>query len=260
MVRYTIIFACVVAAVAPVATRASQDAKPQAAKAAAPNPADEKLAALLEDIDRRAGRAADLAGRFRQEKHTALLKRPMVSAGRIRMKGPVVRWDTESPEPGVLYSDGREIRMYYPRQSTVEVYPIDQRLSDLAASPLPRLAVLRQHFRIEPAPPDPQRGTRRPDPEQLEIRLTPNDTYLAQHVEEVRVTLDTAAARVTAVDMLDTDGDRTLIRFTDLKTDTGIRDRDLDLVLPAGTKVSRPLDGVQGGDDANHARQGGGKQ
>jgi outer membrane lipoprotein-sorting protein len=259
MVRYTIIFACVVAAAA-VATRGSQDAKPQAAKAAAPNPADEKLAAVLEDVDRRAGRAADLAGRFRQEKHTALLKKPMVSAGRIRMKGPVVRWDTEAPEPGVLYSDGREIRMYYPRQSTVEVYPIDQRLSDLAASPLPRLAVLRQHFKIEPAPPKPQRDTPRDDPSQLEIRLTPNDTYLAEHVEEVRVTLDTAAARVTAVDMLDTDGDRTVIRFTDLKTDTGIKAGDLDLVLPAGTKVSRPLDGVQGGDNANHGKQGGGKQ
>ena len=258
MIRYTIIFACVVAAGA-VATRAAQEAKPPAEKTPAPNPADAKLAAVLEDVDRRAGRAADLVGRFRQEKHTALLKKPMVSAGRIRMKGAVVRWDTESPEPGVLYSDGREIRMYYPRQSTVEVYPIDQRLADLAASPLPRLAVLRQHFTIEPAPPDPQRGTRRDDPEQLEIRLTPSGTYLAEHVEQVRVKLDTAAARVTAVEMLDTDGDRTVIRFTDLKTDTGIKDADLDLVLPAGTKVSRPLDGVQGSDRQGSGKQGGGK-
>ena len=254
MNRYTIVIACVVAA-GPVATCWAQGAKQLGAKSAAPNPADEKLAAMLDDIDRRAGRAADLVGRFRQEKHTALLKKPMVSAGRIRMKGPVVRWDTESPEPGVLYSDGREIRMYYPRQSTVEVYPIDQRLADLAASPLPRLAVLRQHFTIEPAP-DPQRDTRRDDPDRIEIRLTPNGTYLAQHVEEVRVTLDTAAARVTVVEMLDADGDRTVIRFTDLKTDTGIKDGELDLALPAGTRVSRPLDGAR----RDNGKQGGGKQ
>jgi outer membrane lipoprotein-sorting protein len=184
------------------------------------------------------------------------------------MKGPVVRWDTETPEPGVLHSDGREIQMYYPKQATLEVYPIDRRLGDLAASPLPRLAVLRQHFRIEPAPPDttseisrdaataseirrspsetpPSPGETRPSP--IEIRLTPTDTALAEHVEEVRVTLDVAAARVTRVDMLDTDGDRTVIHFTDIKTDTGINEADLALTVPAGTKVSRPLDSAQGG-------------
>ena len=100
MLRYTIIFACAVTA-APL-TRAGDVAQPQAAKAVTPNPADAKLGALLDDIDHRAGRAADLAGRFRQEKHTALLKKPLVTVGRIRVKGAVVRWDTESPEPGVL--------------------------------------------------------------------------------------------------------------------------------------------------------------
>jgi outer membrane lipoprotein-sorting protein len=202
---------------------------------------------VLEDVDRRAGTAADLVGRFRQEKHTALLKKPLVSSGRIRMKGPVVRWDTESPQPGVLYSDGREIRMYYPKQATLEVYPIDRRLSDLAASPLPRLDILRQHFRIEPAARDNTGETPRDTASGTEIRLSPSDAALAEHVDEVRVTLDVAAARVTRVEMLDADGDRTVIHFTDLKTDAGIKDGDLDLVVPAGTKVSRPLDAAQGG-------------
>jgi outer membrane lipoprotein carrier protein len=206
-----------------------------------PAPPDPNLAARLDDIDRRAGRAKDLSGRFTQEKHTALLKKPLVSSGRIRMKGAAVRWDTESPEPTVLYSDGREIRMYYPRQATVEVYPVDRRLSDLAASPLPRLDVLRRHFRIERAAEAPR------DDKTIELKPTPTDESLAQHVDEVRVTLDVPAAAVTRVEMLDADGDRTVIRFTDLRTDTGIRDGELDLSLPAGTKVSRPLEGKQGG-------------
>ena len=42
------------------------------------------------------------------------------------------------PEPAVLHSDGKELRMYFPGQGVLEVYPIDQRLSELAASPLPR--------------------------------------------------------------------------------------------------------------------------
>jgi outer membrane lipoprotein carrier protein len=206
-----------------------------------PAPPDPSLAAQLDDIDRRAGQARDLSGRFTQEKHTALLKKPLVSSGRIRMKGAVVRWDTESPEPTVLYSDGREIRMYYPRQATVEVYPIDRRLGDLAASPLPRLDILRRHFRIERAPDAPRDG------KTVELKLTPTDESLAQHVDEVRVTLDVPSACVTRVEMLDADGDRTVIRFTDVRTNTGVKDGELELTVPAGTKVSRPLEGKQGG-------------
>jgi outer membrane lipoprotein-sorting protein len=77
--------------------------------------------------------------------------------------------------------------------------------------------------------------------------LTPTDESLAQHVDEVRVTLDVPSACVTRVEMLDADGDRTVIRFTDVRTNTGIRDGELDLNVPAGTKVSRPLEGKQGG-------------
>jgi len=241
MNRYTLILGCTLAAAAPpAALRGANNAKAPA------EATDAKLAAVLEDVDHRAGLTKDLVGNFRQEKHTALLKKPLVSTGRIRMKGGVVRWDTDSPEPGVLYADGREIRMYYPKQSTVEIYPIDKRLADLAASPLPRLGALRQHFKIEPAPPgrgNSSRETSRDMPSAIEIRLLPSDPYLAEHVEEVRVALDVASACVTRVEMLDADGDRTVIQFTDVKTNTGVKDADLDLALPPGTRVSRPLEG-----------------
>ena len=250
MVRSTLILALALALAAPVVARGDE---PRAEKAASRHTAaeDPKLAAALDDIDRRAAAVGDLAGRFRQEKHTALLKKPLVSAGRIRMKGNVVRWDTESPEPSVLHSDGREIRMHYPKQSVVEVYPIDRRLSDLAASPLPRLAALRQHFTIERAP-KPAGGARggdtpRHSAEQLEILLIPSDPFLAEHVDEVRVTLDVRSAFVTRVQMLDADGDRTVITFSDLQPDTGLQDADLELRPPPGTKISRPLEGTKGG-------------
>jgi outer membrane lipoprotein-sorting protein len=217
------------------------------AVAAGPARAADESAALratLDDIDRRAAHVADLSGRFRQEKHTALLKKPLVSAGRIRTHGAVVRWDTETPEPAVLFADGKEIRMYYPRQAVVEVYPIDRRLADLAASPLPRLAALRQHFRIEPLPRAERPDAERDDANLLALRLVPSDDFLGQHVDEVRVVLDVAAAGVVRVEVYDSDGDRTVIRFSDIKTNTGIKANELDLALPAGTKVSRPMEGA----------------
>ena len=243
MVRNTLVAACALWCLLGPGARGSAWADDRKASAAA----DPKFDALLKDIDQRAGRAADLVGRFTQEKHTALLRKPLVSSGRIRMKGSVVRWDTEQPEPAVLFSDGREIRLYYPKQSVVEVYPIDRRLSDMAASPLPRLDALRQHFRIEALPADRVPADERGDANRLWLRLVPHDEHLAQHVDEVRVTLDVAAAYVVRVEMDDADGDRTVIRFADVKTNTGLKDSELYLTLPAGTKVSRPLDGVNGG-------------
>ena len=63
----------------------------------------------------------------------------------------------------------------------------------------------------------------------------------------MRVTLDVRSAFVTQVQMLDADGDRTVITFSDLLPDTGVQDADLELRPPPGTKISRPLDGTKGG-------------
>jgi outer membrane lipoprotein carrier protein len=202
--------------------------------------ADRDLSARLDDIDRRAGRIKDLSAHFEQKKFTALLKKPLVSSGRVRMRGALVRWDTEAPEPAVLHADGHEIRMYYPRRREAEVYPLDRRLTDLAASPLPRLSALRQHFSIErdPAAGD-VRGT-------VALRLTPTDEFLKEHVDRVLVRLDVASACVASVEVDDADGDRTLIAFSEVRLNSGVAAAEVDLSLPAGTKVSRPLDAVQG--------------
>jgi outer membrane lipoprotein carrier protein len=226
---------------------------PVEATASEANSEDSGLRARLDDIDRRAGEVRDLTARFEQQKFTALLKKPLVSSGRVRMKGPVVRWDTEVPEPAVLHSDGREIRMFYPRQHVVEVYPIDKRITDLAASPLPRLAALREHFRIDAAGSATKGasgggggGNDGSKIDRVSIRLTPTDAFLKEHVDQVRVVLDAAAACVVSVEVDDADGDRTVIRFGDVKLNAGLKDADVGLAVPPGTKESRPLEGVQG--------------
>lgn len=222
------------------------------AAAALGAPSDPDLEARLNDVDRRAVQVQDFTARFEQTRHTALLKKPLVSHGLVRMKGSTVRWDTEAPEPAVLHSDGREIKMFYPRQKSLEIYPIDRKLTDLAASPLPRLAALRGHFAIEPIelPREPASGEHRRDHaevgKQLAVRLTPTDDFLKEHVDSVVVVLDVRGAYVRRVEMNDADGDRTLIRFVDVRLNTGLKDADVGLTVPPGTKVSRPLNVAAG--------------
>jgi outer membrane lipoprotein-sorting protein len=213
--------------------------------AAAAADVDAALDKHLADIDARAAKIKDFTAGFRQEKFTALLKKPLVSDGVVRVAGAVIRWDTRRPEPAVLYSDAREVRMYYPSQKLLEIYPIDKRLGDLAASPLPKLGTLREHFTLERAadvksfkPPEGRRT--------LALRLVPREEALREHVESVHVLLDVAAAHILELEVVDADGDRTHVTFSGFRLDTGIKPADLALDVPADTTVSRPLDAADG--------------
>lgn len=206
-------------------------------------PGDAKLWAKLAEIDQRAGQIKSLTASFDQQKFTALLRKPLESSGRIRIEGAVIRWDTAQPEPSVLFIDGREVKVYYPNQKTLEIYPLDKRLADLAASPLPRLDVLKERFNIEQIPvADLDKSAAADD--FLALRLTPNDESLAEHVKQVRVLLDIHKACIMKAEVTDGDGDRTVLSFKDVQVNADVG--DLSLVVPPGTAVSHPLEGLGG--------------
>ena len=212
---------------------AGEDAAPERAE-------DPALAKQLDATDARAAKIQDFTSDFRQEKFTALLKKPLISSGKIRVSANVIRWDTQKPEPAVLYSDGREVRMYYPGQKLLEIYTIDQRLGDLAASPLPRLSTLRQHFTIERSEGKAFKPSK--DRQTLALRLVPREETLREHVAHVDVLLDSEAAHILELEITDADGDRTHVTFSNVRLDTGVTPADLELSVPADTTISRPLD------------------
>ena len=81
---------------------------------------------------------ADLTADFEQQKFTAMLKKPLISSGAVAVRGSAMLWKTRKPEPSELQIDQKEVRIYYPAQETIEVYQVEQKLGQLAASPLPR--------------------------------------------------------------------------------------------------------------------------
>ena len=246
MYRFVSLTLVLLASIAFANERPDPDAPPSP-PAADPSPAeDAELAKRLDAIDARAAKIEDFTADFRQEKFTALLRKPLVSSGTVRVKGATIRWDTKQPEPVVLHSDGREFRVHYPKQKVLEIYPIDRRLGDLAASPLPRLATLREHFSIRQISTEELAGKTDAAEGLVALELTPTDEALAEHVEAVRVLLEVDAAHIVKVETVDADGDRTVITFGGVRTNTGINEADLALTVPEDTKVSRPLEGVEG--------------
>jgi outer membrane lipoprotein-sorting protein len=204
---------------------------------------DPQLAAALHQIDLKVARIKDLKADFRQEKQTPLLKKPLVSTGVLLVKGTRTLWKTQSPEPTAMLIDPEQIRILYPDQKVLEIYPVRGQLGALAASPLPRLMVLEQFFTFKRIGVD-QLKPEAPDDQYLAVALTPRDPSLAEHIQGVQVLLERKTGFILLARTLDAGGDRTTLRFTHLQANTGLPDAALDLHVPEGTRISRPLEGT----------------
>ena len=205
---------------------------------------DDAVWTKLKDIDSRAGRVRSLAAEFEQQRFTAMLRKPLVSSGAVRIKGSVMRWDTQKPEPSVLWIDQKEARVYYPAQKLLEIYPLDKRLGELAASPLPRLDVLKARFSFEQIPV--AELDKSADAKQMiALRLSPLEPSLRKYVKQVRVLLDVNSACIIRAEVTDGDDERTVLRFHHVQLDADVG--DLALKTPPGTTVSHPLEGPEAG-------------
>ena len=229
------VFALVIASFARADSPATLPASP-------PTGVDAALWARMMAVDSKAGKIVDLTADFEQQKFTQLLKKPMISSGTVHAKGTAMLWDTRTPEPTIMRVDESEVRIYYPRQKTVEIYPLAGQLSSLAASPLPRLAVLLPHFAFAKGTAKDFGQEERAD--QLVIHLTPTEASLKEHVDSVTVLIDTGRGFILAFQLVDSDGERTLIRFNNVKTNANIEDARLNLKLPADVKTVRPLENL----------------
>lgn len=216
---------------------------PAPSSAPATQVAEPQLWAEMQAVDAHADHIADVSADFRQEKFTPLLKKPLVSTGKVVGRGSSALWTTQQPEPTQMLVTPAEIRIFYPQQHQVEVYPLQGQLGMLASSPLPRLATLKQFFRFQrlaAASLDPGANDR----DQLALQLTPIDSSLAEHVQDVRVLLDRNSGLVLRAETTDPDGERTVLSFTHITTNQNVPESALRLNLPAGTTVVHPLEGL----------------
>ena len=79
------------------------------------------------------------------------------------------------------------------------------------------------------------------------LELVPHNPRFASAFKTVRLLLDAQQGDLQHIKINNTDGDQTTIHFTNPLFNRHLTDKDLDLVLPEGTKVSKPLEGVGDG-------------
>jgi outer membrane lipoprotein-sorting protein len=210
----------------------------------APTTSPPEFVQRLRDINARGLKIKDLTADFVQEKRSPLLRKPLISRGRVAAKGDTSLWQTDVPEPTQMTCNPHLLRLYYPARKVVEEYPVTSRLGMLAASPLPSLDVILQNFTALPDAGDdlPAAAGALPDSVQpVAVRMNPVDDEVRRYLDHARVLLDPQRGLVLTFEMVDPDGERTLIQFSKVQTDVGLSDDAVNLHLPADVKIVHPL-------------------
>ena len=209
---------------------------PETAKSAE----EDRFAKRLEAVDAAMAKVADLRADFEQRRHTPLLKKPLVSKGTVLTKGERVRWDTATPRASTLLIEGGVIRLHYPSDNMVEEYPAGDGFKDLAGAPLPRLSILKERFEISQIALK-QLGASEENATLLAIQLKPKSEALKSHITSVKVLIDESRPAAIKVVMTDPEGEETEILFSNVKLNGGVEDDEVELKLPKGVRISRPL-------------------
>jgi outer membrane lipoprotein-sorting protein len=219
----------------------AQDADPNPpTRPDAASPGDGAFEKRIESIDRAMEKIVDLRADFEQRKHTPLLKKPMISRGSLLVKGQSVRWDTREPRRSTMRISNGRLRMYYPDDQLLEVYPVREDMKDLGGAPLPRLLALRARFEITAASVK-ELGAEEGNPHLLAVLLVPKGEEMRRHVQSVRVLIDDTGPVATRVVMTDAEGETTEISFSHIRINAGVEQDEIELHLPEGVRVSHPL-------------------
>jgi len=160
---------------------------------------------------------------FVQEKHSTMLKEPLISKGRFLFKSPDrVLWDYDGEI--IIASDGRNLTIYYPQLKEAEVVPIDRNFMKIPLSF--NLEELGRFFDL----------SLEAKKDFYTVSLTPREKGAL--FSEMIITLDSAGVPL-AVEMHEKGGDRSIIRFRNQKVNGTIPDSTFVMDLPEDTVVRR---------------------
>jgi outer membrane lipoprotein carrier protein len=193
-------------------------------------PPDEPLeaASLIEAIETRYQGVRDLRAHFEQESHVASLGRTERSTGNVLIQRPGrMRWEYGDPEPRVIAVDGDVVRIYAPGDRQLQVAPLAQGgLSPTALDFLLGRGSLRGNFAVE------RLGKGEGDDLGLRLRPRGDDGF-----ESLELWVAPGTHQIRASILTDLFGNRTHIRFIEVKENSGVGENAFTVSVPEGTDV-----------------------
>jgi outer membrane lipoprotein carrier protein len=181
---------------------------------------------LVQRVEERHARTADLVARFTQTYRSGMLGREIVERGVVSIKRPGrMRWEYKDPEAKLFVSDGRTFYFYVPADRQVIVSEQDTERS-LAARLLSGRGGLLDEFSASLEEPLEEGVVR--------LKLVPRREQA--DVATAYVDAETTG-RIRTILIQDVQGNRTRFRFENVRENTGLDDRLFRFEVPRGVEV-----------------------
>jgi outer membrane lipoprotein-sorting protein len=175
-----------------------------------------------------------LQANFREERHLAMLKEPVVNEGKVWFTLPdKIRREIGGRTPSTTVIDGKKMSIYYPNYQQLEVYDLEKRpiikesLRALTAGL--NFREVTNYYQIE--------GSKNGN--DYQITLTPKTASVRKLVKSVDLTIDGKLTPERVV-VHDSKGQVFTVTYTNVRRDT-LPASTFEFSPPPGTKISTPL-------------------
>lgn len=193
----------------------------------AAEPADD-AGVILDAVQKRYDAVRDLRADFEQTSWSAALGTETKSNGTVIVQRPgKMRWEYAAPDGRVIVLDKEAIRIWNPEEKQLQIAAISAgNVSPTALGFLLGQAVLRDTFTAEVIA-EPARADRG-------LRLRPKSDG---GFESLELWVDPKTYQMKESVVLDLFGNRTRVRFDDVRENAGAKSTEFELVSPEGAEV-----------------------
>ncbi len=194
--------------------------------------------------DQQAPTAADLAARIQARQQTVrdfttdftlttkgpLLPREPEEQGTLVIKKPGrLRQTTKTGDRNVFVADGKNLYLYFRRDGYVEITPLPEG-DDFSTLFLTGRGDLVRDFEARLAPTSP--------PDEWHLILTPKQTQPG--FRSLTLQVDRKSLRLRGLVVEDRQATLSTYRFSNLRENTGVSDREFEFRIPDGVAIRRP--------------------
>jgi outer membrane lipoprotein carrier protein len=171
---------------------------------------------------------------FQEERAIRLMKKPIVSSGRISFEPPnKFRREVKGNSPSVTVSDGSQLWIYYPNFKSAERYPLGK------GSPLDStVAAINSALNLENLENTFQINATKTD-KGYELALLPRTASMKRVFQKLDLHIN-ENLRVDRTDMLLPNGDRIVTMYSN-QTRASVPASTFEFKPPAGAEVTTPL-------------------
>lgn len=205
--------------------------------------AQSRLSRILDRMDAEAAAFRDMTAQLTKVAYTAVLSETSQESGTIWMKRAsnraLMKVEIVTPDPRAVALEGTTVQLYYPKIRTVQVYDLGKSRALVDQFSLlgfgTRRRELERNYVIRLAGDELLEGRRT-----VRLELEPKSPKVREQVEKIELWIPEDGGYPIQQRFWQPGGDYYLVRYREIRLNTGLSDADCRLKLPPGVRREYP--------------------